>query len=213
MIRVETPTRAIDAGLKYNFELFERGVTDAVGIAEEELKQRWRSQVRRAGLGNRLANSIRGAAYPTSTVSANAKALVWTRAPKLIAAHEQGALIRARRRRYLAIPTDAAGTGRGGGRITPAAWEQRSGIELRPIKLRRGGVLLVADDVRINSRGAATQKRGRRRRDGILTGAQSAVIFILIPQAKLPKRLNLQDDARAVAAALPSLIAAYTGAR
>ena len=75
--------------------------------------------------------------------------------------------------------------------------------------LRRGRPsLLVADDARVNARGLATAKRGRRRRDGMLTGAATVVLFILVPQVRLRKRLDLDRDAAAAAAALPSAIPA-----
>ena len=57
-------------------------------------------------------------------------------------------------------------------------------------------------------RGLAAAKRGRRRRDGMLTGAETVVIFLLVPQVRLRKRLDLDRDAAAAAAALPSAILA-----
>lgn len=205
MIRATAPTREEEKSLQYNFELFERGVTDAVGVIEEQVKQDWRSEVRRAGLGGRLANTIRGATYPTAAVSANAKALIWTKAPAIISAHEEGAVIRASRTRYLAIPTAAAGRGAGGNRITPADWSRRRGVQLRPVPGKSGTILLIAVGARVDSRGRA-QSRGPRSR----SAAQDVVVFVLVPQVKLRKRLDLMATARAAAAALPALMAIYT---
>jgi hypothetical protein len=75
--------------------------------------------------------------------------------------------------------------------------------------LRRGRPsLLVADDARVNARGLAAAKRGRRRRDGMLTGAETVVIFILVPQVRLRKRLDLARDAERAQRTLPGLIMA-----
>jgi hypothetical protein len=67
--------------------------------------------------------------------------------------------------------------------------------------------LLVADDARINSAGLARRKGGRRRKDGILTGAQTVVIFFLVPQVSIRKKLDLIRDAETVAAQLPDAMA------
>jgi len=184
----------------------EKAVTRTMRGASDALKTRWRGQVTGAGLGRKLGNSIRGQHYPKGTESMNAAALVWTKAPKIIAAHDAGPLIRAKGGRWLAIPTEAAGSGRGGARIDPRDWERRRGIGLRFVPLRRGTAMLVADDARLNARGLAMAKRGKRRRDGILSGAQTVPVFILLRQVKLPRRLNLDRDAVAVANAIPGNI-------
>jgi hypothetical protein len=185
----------------------ERAVTTAMHGAAARLKADWRGQVAAAGLGQRLANSIRGEGYPKGTESLNASAMVWTKAPKIIAAHESGAVIRAANGRWLAIPTEAAGVRSGAKAPTPAEWAFRSGLRLRYINPRPGVHLLVADGARISGRGRAVRNRGRRRRDGILSGETTAVIFVLIPQARLKKRLNLMAAAERVAGGIPGAIA------
>jgi hypothetical protein len=185
----------------------QRAVTQAMRGAAAEMKAKWRAQVVGAGLGQRLGNTIRSEAYPQGAESLNAAAMVWTRAPKIIGAHQAGPTIRSTTGVWLAIPTEAAGQGRSGARITPNAWQASRGVRLRFVPIRGGRTaLLVADDARINKGGQARRKGGKRRRDGILTGAQSVVIFTLIRQVKLPKRLDLARDAEAVAASIPSRI-------
>jgi hypothetical protein len=66
-------------------------------------------QITGAGLGTRLANSIRLASFPKSGESLNAAALVWSNAPVIIGAHDTGPLIRSKNGFWLAIPTPAAG--------------------------------------------------------------------------------------------------------
>ena len=59
--------------------------------------------------------------------------------------------------------------------MTPGGWERTTGMRLRFVYPPRGPSLLVADDARINTRGLAVASRGRRRRDGMLTGAATVV--------------------------------------
>ena len=80
------------------------GIRDA-GIA---LKDAWRGQVTSAGLGQRLARTIRSEAYPKGKPSLNASALVWSKAPVIVGAHDTGPLIRSKDGFWLAIPAAAA---------------------------------------------------------------------------------------------------------
>jgi hypothetical protein len=67
---------------------------------------------------------------------------------------------------WLAISTPAAGKALGGRRITPAAWERKTGLRLRFIYRTVGASLLVAP---VGRRGA---------------GVARAPIFLLVPQVK-----------------------------
>jgi hypothetical protein len=109
------------------------------------LKTAWRGQITGAGLGRRLANSIRSQTYPKAGESLNAAALVWSKAPVIVGAHDTGPLIRSNEGFWLVIPTEAAGRGLRGGKITPGEWERRRGLRLRFVYRRTGPSLLVAD--------------------------------------------------------------------
>lgn len=166
-----------------------------------EVQLEWRRQIGAAGLGTRLSNSIRARAYPEQAASLNAAALVWTKAPEIIDAFNRGVTIRGRDGFWLAIPLPAAGAGRGGRRITPGEWQFRTGIRLRFVYRRGRTALLVADEARVRKRGTVARKGGRRRqRDGILPGAQTVPVFLLVPQVTLQKRLNLYPAAERIAA-------------
>ncbi len=129
---------------------------------------------------------------------------VWSKAPSIVDAHNRGALIQSKQGLYLAIPTPAAGKrGLGGVRLTPGSWERRTGLRLRFVYRRRGPSLLVADDARLLKSGSATAKKGKRRKDGVLTGAQTVPIFLLVPRVKLPKKLDLYGAAENIAGRLP----------
>jgi hypothetical protein len=180
----------------------EKAVSAAMREAGTGLKSAWRGQITQAGLGRRLANSIRSQTYPKSGESLRAAALVWSKAPKVIGAHATGPLIRAKRGFYLAIPTPAAGRSSGGRALTPSDWERRRGMRLRFVHRRQGPSLLVADG-RLNSRGLGVASRSKTGR-----GRATVPIFLLVPQVKLAKRLDLDRDADRAQAAVPGLIVA-----
>ena len=129
--------------------------------------------------------------FPKAGASLNAAAVVWSKAPVIIGAHDAGPLIRARNGLWLAIPTPAAGKALGGRRITPAAWERRTGLRLRFVYRRSWAE-------------PARRAGGIARRQG----ATAAPIFLLVPQVKLPKRLDLARDAERAHEAVPGLIVA-----
>ena len=164
------------------------------------MKQAWRQQFTGVGLGQRLPRTIRSRTYPKGKNSIDAAAFVWSNAPEIISAHDKGVLIRSKHGFYLAIPTEAAGKGRGGARLSPGEWERRRGMRLRFIYRRTGPSLLVADG-RLNSRGLGVASRAKSGR-----GRATVPIFILVPQVKLRKRLDLARDAERVAGSVPGSI-------
>jgi hypothetical protein len=149
-----------------------------------------------------LARSIRSAQYPKGKPSLNAAALVWSKAPVILGAHNTGPLIRSKSGLWLAIPTAAAGKSTRGGRITPAEWERRRGVPLRFIYRARGPSLLVAEG-RLNSRGLGVASRAKSGR-----GLASVPIFLLVKQMKLNKRLDLAKAAEAELGRVPGAIVA-----
>jgi hypothetical protein len=178
----------------------EKAVSGAMREAGTSLKSAWRGQITGAGLGTRLGNSIRLASFPRSGDSLNAAALVWSNAPVIIGAHDTGPLIQSKNGFWLAIPTAAAGRSSKGGRITPGEWERRTGLRLVFIYRRRGPSLLVAEG-RLNSTGRAVASRSKTGR-----GLATVPIFLLVPQVKLRKRLDLARDAQRVVDGVPGRI-------
>lgn len=193
-------TPSLSAVLQQEVRAGERAVSAAFRQASVQLKNNWRGQITRAGLGRKLASSIRSAAYPDREPSMNAAALVWSRAPKIVGAHERGAMIRSRGNFFLAIPTDAAGKGRFGRKLSPAEWERRSGLKLRFVYRANRPSLLVAE-ARLSARGRALMSRSKTGRN-----VATVPIFVLLPQVKLRKRLDLARDAEQVARSIPRLI-------
>ena len=186
----------------------EKAVSTATRAAGTSLKDAWRAQITQAGLGTRLARTIRSEQFPKGRPSLNAAAMVWSRAPTIVSAHDTGPLIRSRSGFWLTIPTAAAGRSRRGGRITPAEWERRTGLRLRFVYRPRGPSLLVVEG-RLNKSGRAVASRSRTGR-----GVTTVPIFLLVPQVKLPKRLDLARDADRAHDALPGMIVAeWAGSR
>jgi uncharacterized protein DUF6441 len=189
----------------------ERAVTLGVTQAGERLKSDWRAQITGAGLGTRLARTIRSARYPKYGNSIGAASLVWSKAPQIIGAHDEGALIRSKNGFWLAIPTPVARERIRRGPLDPGIWERRTGMPLRFIYRRSGPSLLVADNARF-TRSGRIRGNVTRRKDGAsysrLAGRTIVPIFLLVPQVKLAKRLDLDRDTRAAVADLPGLIVA-----
>jgi len=180
----------------------QKAVSTTMAQAGASLKSAWRVQITGAGLGQRLANTIRSQTWPKGRNSLDAAALVWSNAPVIIGAHDAGPLIRSASGFWLAIPLPAAGKSTKGGRITPGEWERRTGLRLRFIYRRRGPSLLVAEG-RLNSKGRAVASKSKTGR-----GLTTAPIFLLVRQVKLPKRIDLAKDAERAAAAIPGSIVA-----
>jgi hypothetical protein len=178
----------------------ERAVSAAIRQSALSLKTDWRGQITGAGLGARLARTIRSEDYPKGRPSLNAAALVWSNAPLIVGAHDTGPLIRSKSGLWLAIPTAAAGKSTRGGRITPVEWERRRGTPLRFIYRSRGPSLLVAEG-RLNSRGLGVASRAKSGR-----GLASVPIFLLVRQVKLSKRLDLMRAAETAVDQIPTQI-------
>jgi len=182
----------------------EKAVTAAVRLAGSGVKGGWRTQIVSAELGERLGRTIRDQYYPQRGESIEAAALVYSKAPKIVGAFDQGVVIRSKDGFWLAIPTAAAGKGARGRRITPGEWERRTGRRLKFIYRRgRPGLLVDTGEVLPRARvmkrdGTSRAARGFRNR--------SVVMFLLVPQVKLAKRLDLDAVADDWQDRLPALV-------
>jgi hypothetical protein len=164
----------------------ERAASSAMRDATNGLKLDLRAQVTGAGLGTRLANSWRSQTYPDSGESLRPAGLVWSKAPHIIRAFNEGATIRSADGFWLAVPGPGCPTRIGKKRPTPRLVEERLGIPLRFVYRRGGPSLLVADDMR-----ARTGKRGGFAKSKTGRNAATAIMFLLYPQVTLRKRLDI----------------------
>ncbi|WP_096700079.1 DUF6441 family protein [Magnetospirillum sp. 15-1] len=184
----------------------EDAVTAGMRQAADGLKADLRRQVTEAGMGQRLANTWRAELYPKGRKSIKAAGFVFSRAPTIIRAFDQGAVIKSKHGFFLAIPTPAAGTGSRAKRMTPGLWEQMHGSRLRFIYRRGAPSLLVAENMRARTgkRGGFAKGSASALRSG--RGLATVVMFILVPQVSLKKRLDVDGAAERWASALPELI-------
>lgn len=185
----------------------EAAVTAGVAEVTERIKNDLRGQVTGAGLGNKLAKSWQAKLYPKGQKSISAAGWVFSKAPKLIRAFNEGAVIKSKDGFFLAIPTEAAPKrGVGGKRINPSNFPEHSLGRLRFV-YRPGKIsLLVVDSLR-----ASTGKRGgfRKASESALKsgrGLTTVVMFLLVPQVKLKKRLDYQSVVNRWEGQLPQTI-------
>lgn len=191
-----------------------RSVTSAMREVTEGLKSDLRADVIGAGLGQRLANTWRGKTFPESGASIEAASFVWSKAPGIVDAFDRGVTIKSSRGFFLAIPTPAAGlkglSPEGAKRrITPGGFERRTGMRLRFVYRRGQPSLLVADNARLSKKGLARPNIGRTKSGAQFTrlsGRATVVVFILVPQVTLRKRLDVEAIAGRWAARVPGAI-------
>jgi len=185
----------------------EAAVTAGIREATEGLKLELRQQILGAGLGQRLANTWRGEVYPKGQKSLRAAGFVYSKAPGIVRAYDEGAVIRSKNGTWLAIPTPAAGKyGDGRQKMTPGLWERRHGARLKFVYRTRGPSLLVAENQRARSgkRGGFAKASETALKSG--RGLASVPMFILVPQVSIRKRLDVAGAANKWLAALPGLV-------
>jgi Family of unknown function (DUF6441) len=202
-------TRSLQADMQAELRGIERAVATGTSDAGRGLKSELRHQVASAGLGQRLTSSWRDKHYPNQRL--DAASLVYTKAPQIIRAFDEGAVIRSRRGRFLAIPTEnAPRKGIDGSRISPSTFPEHRFGPLRFVPRQSGPSLLVVDGMRASYSRQTGELRGfrratdRARRSG--QGLSTVVMFLLVAQVKLRKRLEVARAAEHWSAQLPALI-------
>ena len=185
-----TITHSLQADMQSELRAIERVVATGTREAGRGLKAELRRQVASAGLGQRLANSWRDKHYPNQQLDASS--LVYTKGPQIIRAFDDGAVIRSKRGRFLAIPTEnAPRKGTDGKRISPSTFPEHRFGPLRFVPRPTGASLLVVDGLRASFSRQTGKLRGfRRATDRARRGGQgltTVVMFLLVPQVKLSK--------------------------
>jgi hypothetical protein len=201
--------RSLQADLQAELRDIERAVAAGTRSAGQSLKTELRRQVTSAGLGQRLANSWRDRHYPNQRL--DAASLVYTKAPQIIRAFDEGTVIRSRRGRFLSIPTEnAPRNGTDGRRISPSTFPEHRFGPLRFVPRPNGPSLLVVDGLRASFSRKTGQLRGFRRATDRARhsgqGLTTVVMFLLVPQVKLSKRLDVARAGERWSAQLPALI-------
>lgn len=191
----------------------EVSVTEAMDEVTSGLKTDLRDQVTGAGLGQRLARTWRGKRFPENRPSMNSAAYVWSKAPDIIDGFERGPTIRTvNGGKYLAIPTDNVpkrrrGDGGRGSHMSPEQVEIAFKQKLKFAKAGNGRLIAFVEVIAAkNRRGYRAPTKGR-----IARGRRPAavVMFVLVPQVHMPKRLDVDGAATRWADRVPGLIAQH----
>jgi hypothetical protein len=201
--------RSLQAEMQAELRDIERAVATGTRDAGRGLRTELRRHVTSAALGQRLANSWRDKHYPNRKL--DAASLVYTKAPQIIRAFDEGAVVRSRHGRFLAIPTEnAPRKGADGRRIRPSTFPEHRFAPLRFVPRSSGPSLLVVDGLRASLSRKSGELRGfrrptdRARRSG--HGLTTVVMFLLVPQVKLSKRLDVARAAERWSGQLPALV-------
>ncbi|MCK6500485.1 MAG: DUF6441 family protein [Nitrospira sp.] len=178
--------------------------------AAEGLKNTLRGQITSAGMGTKLANAWRSKVYENKGY--DSAGLVYTRAPCIVEAFDKGVLIKPKAGGvWLAVPTvTAPKRGTDGKRITPLNFPEAKLGKLEFVYRENGPSFLVVHNVRASYSRKTGQLRGfRKASDTALRtgkGLTTAIMFLLIRQVKLEKRLDVESAAKVWIEKMPNFI-------
>ena len=177
--------------MKKEIAAAETAVTAGVQEVTNGVKTDLRAQVMSAGLGQRLANAWRSNLYPKGK-SINAAGYLFSKAPDIIYAFNYGATIKSNKGFFLAIPTPAAPKrGTDGKRINPTNFPE-SGLGKLRFVYRPGAVsLLVVDDLRARTGVRGGFARASDKNIVKQRGVTTVVMFFLVPQVSMKKKLDI----------------------
>lgn len=203
-----------------------KAVTGGVRDGTEALKVDVREETFHAfSFSERLPKAWRASVFPRSGDSVDAVGWVAVKntAANIIQSAIVATTIVAQGGRWLAVPLlqnsgrfglklGRAGFGvtsntRGASeRVTPAGWERRTGLKLRFVPDNGRRAFLVADAAQL-TRGLVSPYRSKGRGSRLYGPAgQTFVVFLLVPQVRTRKRLDLDAVAERAGERTPGLI-------
>jgi hypothetical protein len=192
-----------------------RGARIAAEKQAARAKLALRSDMRAAGLGDRLANTWRVNVFPKSASSRTHSPAVFVKsgAPEIVTAFDKDTTIRSRQGLWLAIPTDS--TPRKGRRLaTPLEVEAMFNQDLIFLPGRGGQMLAFVNAIKARTGGKFRRATKRRTKDGRQN--ELVLMFVMVRQVTLRKRLNwsriFDDLAKGWAQLFPAEIAAALNA-
>lgn len=178
----------------------ERGAMAGARRFRTRLKLALRDDVRRSGLGDRVANAWRDEVYPKGgKLSMRPTVFAWSKAPEIMHGHSGGKTITAGGGKFLAIPTRDVPLKRAGRPLTVEECQDRFGKRLVFVPgssggrygAARGGVaLMVLKDLKI--RRSSGRWRNASKKEKARGASHDVVMFILVRQVSLRARLNWQ---------------------
>lgn len=208
-------------------------VTAAMRDTTDEVKEAFRDQVRAAGLGDRLANAVRGVTYPNRSGRISLEPTGWIYAQPskdgrgaaaIIDSYANGRTIYRRGGKgLLPIPTDDVPRNRSGDALTVAEVEQRFGRRLVLIepgdkgfhtpstRHKAVGYLVMKGLVTRKSTGrwrnATERERAGKTRNP--RPVQMVIMFSLVRMVKKPKSIDLSARAALAEQRFPANLDAH----
>lgn len=211
-IGIETNFMAVNKQLERTLLQAKRAVRVGTKDETDACKNALRAEVMGAGLGARLSKTWRSEVYPKGAVSFGASGFIFSKAPELVRAFTEGVRINSKEGWHLAIPTNnAPKQGENGKRINPSNWPTFKLGRLRFVYRRNGPSFLVVDNLRASYSQKTKEFRGfkmasdKARAKG--RGLTTVVMFILVKEVTLKKRLNPDAIVRRYTERIPSAIA------
>ncbi len=178
--------------MKQEIAAAESAVTAGVKEVTDGVKADLRDQVVSAGLGQGVARAWQSKQYPQGKKSINAAGFIFSKAPEIIYAFNYGVVIKSSKGTFLAIPTpEAPKRGTDGKRINPTNFPE-SGLGKLRFVYRPGKIsLLVVDNLsaRTGARGGFRQASASALGKG--RGITTVVMFFLVPQVSMKKKLDI----------------------
>jgi hypothetical protein len=206
--------RSLQVDMTAELRDIERAVATGTRAAGRGLKTEFRRQVSSVGLGQRLANSWRDRQLPEPETRRREPGLHQGVADHPCFRPGRGDPEQAR---ALSCDPDRERTEEGtdGRRIKPSTFPEHRLGPLRFVPRPSGPSLLVVDGLRASFSRQTGQLRGfRRATDRVRRSGQgltTVVMFLLVPQVKLPKRLDVARAAERWSTQLPALIEQQLG--
>ena len=163
----------------------------AMADVVDDVRDDWRDAVVRAGLGKRLANTVRGRAFPDpGRASLDPAGWVYSKAPTLMDVYSRGAtVLPTDGRRYLAIPTrNVPRAGRV--RMTPLEVEVAFNQDLIVVPGKSGNLLAFVDALKGRRAGTFRAPTARRLAQG--RQRKLVLMFTLVRQVRIRRRFSLE---------------------
>ncbi|MCK7615184.1 DUF6441 family protein [Roseibium sediminicola] len=208
---------ALVGDLQKHLDAEEKEISTGLRLATEDVavlgKTRFRQQTTAAGLGRKLAKAWRHNVYPRHGVQTlEPAALVFTKAPEIVRAFDEGQTIRPRKASFLAIPTDFAPKSRR--RLSRG---RRMGIDEFREAFGKDALSFVASPEAPGSVVFAFANQGFRRSRGKRGGSrrvkaggkqksERVLMFVLVKQVRLSKRLDVSSIETVLRRRYPDLI-------
>jgi len=173
-------------------------------------------------VGPRVAKAWRAKTYDNKAANEGPAAFVWSKAPKIISFHTANQVVHAVHGKFMAIPTEDAPMKGGGGRMSVAEVEARFGKRIffigpddhgfhTPSQRRAGIAFLVLKDLVVRKASQRYRNASAREKEGGRKPLSAVIMFVLVPQVRGRKEIDLAATADRWAGQAVELILAHLG--